>query len=268
MKNLSFKNIRSFIGNLLPEKLQMRFVINLSSFFWFLRKYFLGVEINYPSNFKDNWNIIKGTSSKDIERKFSLYQIINLHNKIFNQKKTNIIEFGVDRGGSLRTICKFIKNNSEIYGLDSFGFFSSSLSQQFTDYDPHYKHSNKEHFTNKRFEHFDFKEFESSLNQDLNIKNCKLTLFKCLFPDSLTEDSYNLIKSKKYSLVHLDFDLYSPTLQAINLIIPRLEKNALVVLDDYNFINQEGIKKAVLDANLDLDSCIQNQSGQLIYLHN
>lgn len=87
MKNLSFKNIRSFIGNLLPEKLQMRFVINLSSFFWFLRKYFLGVEINYPSNFKDNWNIIKGTSSQDIERNFSLYQIINLHNKIFNQKK-------------------------------------------------------------------------------------------------------------------------------------------------------------------------------------
>ena len=35
-------------------------------------------------------------------------------------------------------------------------------------------------------------------------------------------------------------------------------------IDDYNFINQEGVKKAVKDLNIDLSKGFQTQSGQLI----
>ena len=34
--------------------------------------------------------------------------------------------------------------------------------------------------------------------------------------------------------------------------------------DDYNFINQEGVKKAITDSGINLNKCIQTQSGQLI----
>ena len=50
----------------------------------------------------------------------------------------------------------------------------------------------------------------------------------------------------------------------IKFIKPRLENNAIILFDDYNFINQEGVKWAVKDSGINLNKCIQTQSGQLI----
>jgi hypothetical protein len=38
-------------------------------------------------------------------------------------------------------------------------------------------------------------------------------------------------------------------------------------MDDFNFINQTGVSKAVKDSNLSLDKTIQTSSGQLIYFN-
>ena len=38
----------------------------------------------------------------------------------------------------------------------------------------------------------------------------------------------------------------------------------VVFIDDYNLINQEGVKQAIKDLNIDLSKSIQTQSGQLI----
>ena len=46
-----FKQIRSLVGKLFNENQQMIIVMHLSQFFWFLRKYFLAVEIIYPKEF-------------------------------------------------------------------------------------------------------------------------------------------------------------------------------------------------------------------------
>ena len=72
------------------------------------------------------------------------------------------------------------------------------------------------------------------------------------------------IKDLKFSFVHLDFDLYQSTIDTFNFIKVRLEKNAIILFDDYNLINQDGVKKAVRDLKIDLDKGIQTQSGQLI----
>ena len=89
-------------------------------------------------------------------------------------------------------------------------------------------------------------------------------MMKCYFPDKIDKNDLEQINFKKYSFVHIDFDLYKPTVEAIKFIIPRLEKNAIILLDDYNFINQEGVKWAVRDSGINLNKCIQTQSGQLI----
>ena len=122
-----FKKLRSLIGKLFNENQQMIIVMYLSDFFWFLRKYFLSVTIEYPAEFLENWTKIKNNSSQDKERNFTVYQMIKVHNEIFKNKKTSIIEFGVDRGGTLTTICKFSKNDTEIFALDSFVNKSWSL---------------------------------------------------------------------------------------------------------------------------------------------
>ena len=50
-----FKQIRSLVGRLFSENVQMKIVMMISDFYWFLRKYFLSVEIDYPEEFLKNW---------------------------------------------------------------------------------------------------------------------------------------------------------------------------------------------------------------------
>ena len=107
-----FRQIRSIIGRLFSENMQMKIVMIISDFFWFLRKYFLSVVIDYPEEFLENWKKIKPNSSQDKERNFTVYQLIKIYNSVFENQDTNVIEFGVDRGGTLTTISNFIKPNT------------------------------------------------------------------------------------------------------------------------------------------------------------
>ena len=259
-----FKKIRSLVGRLFNENQQMIIVIYLSDFFWFLRKYFLSVEIEYPNEFLKNWHKIKKYSSQDKERNFTVYQMIKVHNEIFKNKKTNIIEFGVDRGGTLTTICKFVKNDTEIFALDSFGFYADDIKNNVVKHDSHYLGRYKPFTKKTRFKEFNFLSLENELNENLIKKNSKLNIIKCHFPDKMDEKYSKIINSQKYSFVHLDFDLYKPTFQVIKFITSKLEPNAIILFDDYNFINQEGVKWAVKDSGININKCIQTQGGQLI----
>lgn len=263
-----FKKIRSLVGRLFSENQQMLIVIFLSDFFWFLRKYFLSVEIEYPEEFLKNWHEIKKNTSQDKERNFTVYQLVKVHNEIFKDKNTCAIEFGVDRGGTLTTISKFIKPNTSIFAIDSFGIFSDQIKQNVTKYDPHYLGSYKPFTVETRFKNFDYKEMEKKLKRIISLKNCDLTVYAAYFPDSLQNNHLEKLSNKKFSFVHLDFDLYKPTVDAIKFIMPRLEKNAIILVDDFNFINQEGVKWAIRDLGISMERCIQTQSGQLIVYTN
>ena len=94
-------------------------------------------------------------------------------------------------------------------------------------------------------------------------KNSKLETLVGYFP-KLDEKDMNKIRNLKFSFVHLDFDLYQSTIDTFNFIKDRLDENAILLFDDYNLINQEGVKKAVEDLKIDLNKGIQTQSGQLI----
>lgn len=258
-----FKKIRSFVGKLFDEHHQMIIILWLSNIFWNLRKYFLGVEIEYPQEFKDNWNFIKNYSSQDKERNFTLYQMIKIHNKFFENKFTNVIEFGTDRGGALTTLSKFIKKNSKLYAVDSFGFYSDDIKKNVSKFDEHYQGSYKPFTKKTRFKKFDYKLMNENLNKILSKKNSSLETIVGFFPN-LEKEKMEKIEKEKFSFVHLDFDLYQSTIDCLDFLKDRLEKNAIVLVDDFNFINQEGVKKAFQDLEIDLNKGIQTQSGQLI----
>ena len=128
---MTFKKIRSLVGRLFTEEQQMIIILWLSEVYWYFRKFFLGVEIIYPKEFLDNWKSIKKISSQDKERNFTVYQLIKLHNKIFEGKQTNVIEFGTDRGGGLTTITKFIKKDTNLFSVDSFGLHAEEIKKMF-----------------------------------------------------------------------------------------------------------------------------------------
>jgi hypothetical protein len=260
---MTFKKIRSLVGRLFSEKQQMVIILWFAEIFWFLRKYLLSVEIDYPDEFIENWKNIKNKSSQDRERNFTIYQLLKLHNRIFEGKQTNVIEFGTDRGGGLTTISKFIKSNSNVYSVDSFGLHAEEIKKNISKYDEHYHGKYKPFTKETRFKDFNHIEMNKNLNKILSEKNSKLETLVGYFPKLKKEDMDKII-NLKFSFVHLDFDLYQSTIDTFNFIKNRLEKNAIILFDDYNLINQEGVKKAVKDLNIDLDRGIQTQSGQLI----
>ena len=178
-------------------------------------------------------------------------------------KKTNVIEFGSDRGGGLTTISKFIKENTNLYSVDSFGLHAEEIKKNISKYDEHYQGKYKPFTKQTRFRDFNHTKMTENLNLILSKKNSKLETIVGYFP-KLDKADMSKIENLKFSFVHLDFDLYQSTIDTYNFIVERLEKNAIILVDDYNLINQEGVKKAIQDLKIDLNKSFETQSGQLI----
>jgi O-methyltransferase len=263
-----FYIVRAKIGKCLSEENQMKVTTFLSKIFWILRKYFLGVEIIYPPDFLNIWNSIKQQTSQDMERSFNLYQLLKLHNQILPSNHA-YIEFGVDRGASLQLICSMAKKNSSIYGLDSFGKYSTAIKEKANENLGDKLFTGKfTFFKENRYKDFNIIDFQAKNSEMLSKKDCKLKVIECYFPKEIKPDDLNSIKNIKFTFAHIDFDLYQSTIDVLTFLIPRLATGAIVLFDDYNFINIQGCKTAIRDYGLDLNMTLQTNNGQLIYFHN
>lgn len=76
---------------------------------------------------------------------------------------------------------------------------------------------------------------KKNLNEFSNI-----TYIKGWIPNVLSE-----IPEKKYSFVHIDVDLATPTIEAMKYFFPRLTPAGLIVCDDYGSIHWHGMRKEV-----------------------
>ena len=55
---------------------------------------------------------------------------------------------------------------------------------------------------------------------------------------------FKLVENCKFSFVHIDVDLYEPTLKSLEFFYPRLTEGGIIVCDDYNSKYFDGSKKA------------------------
>ena len=58
-------------------------------------------------------------------------------------------------------------------------------------------------------------------------------------------DSFNKIRDKSFSFVHVDADLYRSTYECCDFFYPRLIRGAILLFDDYLVPDTPGVKKAV-----------------------
>lgn len=58
-------------------------------------------------------------------------------------------------------------------------------------------------------------------------------------------DKFSDVKDEVFSFVHIDVDLYQPTLDSLEFFYPRLIKNGIIVFDDYGCCSFPGAKKAI-----------------------
>ena len=81
-----------------------------------------------------------------------------------------------------------------------------------------------------------------------------IEVFKGWIPDRFTEVSDNVFK-----LVHLDVDLYQPTLDCLTFFYPRMTSGGVIVMDDYGFLTCPGAHKAA-------DEYMKDKTEHIIHL--
>ena len=65
-----------------------------------------------------------------------------------------------------------------------------------------------------------------------------------IFHPGYFPDTAKGLENKKFSFVHLDADLYLPTIEGLKFFYPRLSPGGVIIVHDYNHI-WDGVKKAL-----------------------
>ena len=58
-------------------------------------------------------------------------------------------------------------------------------------------------------------------------------------------DRFNEVDDRRFCFVHIDVDVYQPTLDAVEFFYPRLNQGGILVCDDYGFASCPGAKRAI-----------------------
>jgi predicted O-methyltransferase YrrM len=79
-------------------------------------------------------------------------------------------------------------------------------------------------------------------------------------------NSFSSLKDNTFRFVHIDVDLYEPTLQSIEFLWPRLSPRGLMLLDDYGANSFPGAKRAADEHFKDRHDCflMEHVSGQAV----
>lgn len=93
--------------------------------------------------------------------------------------------------------------------------------------------------TEKNFRSPDFADTSLEEVKEYINGNDNIHFYPGYFPDSTKE-----LEETNYAFVHLDADLYKPTLTALNYFYPKLSAGGVIIIHDYNH-NWNGIRKAI-----------------------
>lgn len=108
------------------------------------------------------------------------------------------------------------------------------------------------------------------LEADERVTREQLKAFpQCRFHRGWIPDCFAGLEDRRFAMVHIDVDLYEPTLAAFEFFHPRLSPGAVMVCDDYGFASCPGARKAVDEYFAGRrDVPIELPSGQALIFHN
>lgn len=172
------------------------------------------------------WSSFPGGSKNIHERKFNFYNIA----KSIRNVPGDLAECGVFHGGSSHLmLAATSETDKHLHGFDSFEGLSEPNEIDLASKDYTFKWK-------KHDMRFDINKTHSNLRQHQG----RFTLYKGWIPERFIE-----VQSRKFSLVHIDVDLYEPTKAALEFFYPRLSVGGVIVCDDYGFESCPGAKKAM-----------------------
>lgn len=187
--------------------------------------------LNHFPMFIDRQTLVKCLARYDIFKK-----ILNV--------KGSIVECGVHRGGGLMlyaNLCSIYEPFGflrEVVGFDTFEGFPDTHKNDDN-------HAKKGSFSDTSLETLErCIEFYDQNRPIGHIPKVKLVSGDACYtiPKYFQENSHSLV-----ALLYLDFDLYEPTKIALETILPRMPKGAIIVFDQLNQKRWKGETQALLE---------------------
>ena len=170
-------------------------------------------------------------------KQLRFYSLQNIFKNILDNKiKGHVAECGVWKGHSAFILGKMLEeanSNKKFYIFDS---FEGGLSDKSTE------DKNKRYELSKqqiRAEKMSFASDENQVKKSLSVFR-NIHYLKGWIPER-----FNELNDKNFCFVHIDVDLYQPTLDSLIFFYPRLIKGGAIVIDDYGISQFPGARKAV-----------------------
>lgn len=181
-------------------------------------------------------NKSKNNSSDNFFKQSRHLDLMTLAEIVLRDKITgDFVETGCWKGHSSyflsKLISKYNDKDIEFHIFDSFEGLSKNTE----------KDTNLNKLSNKQIN-----QVRSIFVSDENfVKNIVLSEFSFIkIYKGWIPEKFNLVKNCKFSFVHIDVDLYEPTLMTLEFFYPRLSNGGIIVCDDYNSLEFDGAKKA------------------------
>ena len=142
-----------------------------------------------------------------------------------NKVEGTFAELGVHRGETAKAI-HLMDADRRFYLFDTFeGFNKKDLEQE---------QQNDERFSTEMFADTSLEKTKTYISGNENL------VFK---PGFFPETTKGLEK-ETFAFVHIDADLYAPTIEALKFFYPKLNKGGVIIIHDYNH-NWDGVTKAI-----------------------
>ena len=139
--------------------------------------------------------------------------------------KGALAELGVYKGITAKAI-HFMDTDRRFYLFDTFnGFDSRDLRVELQN--------------ESKFDPSNFSDTDIDLVRNYSSGNDNIIFRKGYFPETAIG-----LGKERFALVHLDADLYTPTLEALKFFYPRMNPGGVIIIHDYNH-TWDGIPRAV-----------------------
>ncbi len=173
--------------------------------------------------FEEQYYKLAGNNFHSIDRKYTVDQFLRLTKNLTG----DTVECGAYLGATSYFICAFIQKNSQDKQHHIFDSFEglSAPGKEDGSYWAKGDLNGTEEICRQHLSAFDFVHY-----------------YKGWIPGRFEE-----VKALQFSFVHIDVDLYQPTLDSIQFFYERMTKGAVMLCDDYGFASCPGAKKAMDD---------------------
>ncbi|NRA12443.1 MAG: class I SAM-dependent methyltransferase [Crocinitomicaceae bacterium] len=156
-------------------------------------------------------------------------RLYNLWFQVEQLKKNKIsgafAELGVFQGETAKAI-HCLDNSRIFYLFDTYkGFTKEDLSQE---------NQTEDRFSTDMFANTNVDKVKKYINGNSNLR----------FKPGFFPNTAKGLETENFALVHIDADLYAPTIEALKFFYSRLNKGGVIIVHDYNH-NWDGIPKAI-----------------------